>query len=225
MNKKRTKAQVILDRLELEKLYFVELWTIQQIQAHFAQTRDYTLSHTQLIRDRDRVLQDMRERMGLDLNSYISIQLSKLDVMERELWGEWHKSKESTIETKSRVVLNRQNPRVEKTKKKPRKEAEPGAAKDGPKDAPLVSLSLEMDNPRVEARRVEEKVEKQHLGDVSYLVEIRRVQEFRMKLLGILGADPIYMQNNFFQADQGEQEVNVAAFRLPDGTLVEFGAT
>lgn len=99
--KKRTKAQKEKDKSLIAKLYLRGL-SFRRIAEELCQDRPYTLSHVQIKKDIDGILQEWRSEMLQDLNDLKLKEVQKLNKVEAEAWLAYDRSKESQSSGDSR---------------------------------------------------------------------------------------------------------------------------
>ena len=96
---KRTKGQREIDLIEVAELYCQGI-PQQKIATILANTRDYTLSQSQIAYDINTLLERWKQQSNKPINEHIAEELARVNNLERTYWNAWKKScgsKQSTI--------------------------------------------------------------------------------------------------------------------------------
>lgn len=195
---KRTPAQIAVDRLKFEDLYLHRGYSLAQIQEWVKLNRPYSLSRPTIGRDCQKVLEELRQRMGLDKKDALVIQLRKLDKQEAALWELFDESKQPTRTTSE--VMEGTRP-----KSKPKKE--------GQKD-PKETLAVAPDKITRSTK------EQTNIGQVQIIAQITRITELRCKLMGLITSNSYYQQNNNYQGSAPKPVKEV--YDLGNGVVLEW---
>lgn len=91
---KRGPASICKDRLEIIE-YYLQGKNYREIATLISKERKYSISHATVATDVKFVLNEWKEQREDKVELYITIELAKIDKLEREYWEAWEKSKEN----------------------------------------------------------------------------------------------------------------------------------
>lgn len=83
-------------------------WTMRDIASEITRRRPYSLSYSQVKHDLDKILKRWREKQSKYLEDFIVIQIQQIQLMKKECWKEYERSKHPTkkISEKRKVVIS-----------------------------------------------------------------------------------------------------------------------
>jgi len=101
---KRSTGQVEADRLLVAEL-FVQNYSFREITAKVNERAahekwGYSISLTQVFYDIKKLLGEWKEQRNDFIENHITIELAKLDKIEKECWEAWHASKQGRLKTR-----------------------------------------------------------------------------------------------------------------------------
>jgi len=103
---KRTEVDKEKDRSMIMQLY-IEGLNYRDISILVSEARDYSISYTTVGEDIKRCLEDWKAKRDDKVELYITIELAKIDALEREYWEAWKKSKNNYEQKSAKIIRNK----------------------------------------------------------------------------------------------------------------------
>lgn len=189
----RKRRQIREARLEIVAKYYRRGLTYRKIAAKVIEELGGTCAFRTVKTDVDFLVKEWRESELVDIDAAKTLQLSKIDERNQELWEQWEKSKTDY----SRRIKKR-------------------------KGAPQRNENGTENSSQIRTYSIEEtETEFVNLGDVSYLSEIRQNEAERCKILGLYAAEKSEVKMTEYDLSSLTDEQRAVLLHIGEQTLNE----
>lgn len=93
-------SKIIIGRLNVVAPLLVKGYTLREIRVKVMETLGLkTYSLCTVYNDTKRLMEEWRDERVAEIDHLVALELRRLDARDRELWEQWEKSKEESVET------------------------------------------------------------------------------------------------------------------------------
>lgn len=94
------KSKMIIGRLNVVAPLLVKGYTLREIRVNVMETLGLkTYSLCTVYNDTKRLMEEWRDERVAEIDHLVALELRRLDARDKELWEQWEKSKEESVET------------------------------------------------------------------------------------------------------------------------------